>query len=205
VAASLLAVANAINGDTVTLSGNATLAAAAAAAGSEALSSIAELSLSNPNYTLVGGGVGGSVNITAPASTLANVIANAINIPETTQRPSIDLPGVLLPAGGNAINAGQPAAFVNVTNPLPSISAAFGPGDRLALVSSPRSNEPTQAVTLSQARAMMQSPGQGSGGASDGDKDVRVPVSRNSLADIVNGGVRLPTGVEQELFVVQAN
>jgi hypothetical protein len=35
--------------------------------------------------------------------------------------------------------------------------------------------------------------------------DVRVPVSRNSLADIVNGGVKLPDGVEQELFVVQAN
>ena len=52
---------------------------------------------------------------------------------------------------------------------------------------------------------MMQSPGQGSGGASDGDREVRVPVSRNSLADIVNGGVRLPSGVEQELFVVQAN
>ena len=42
-------------------------------------------------------------------------------------------------------------------------------------------------------------------GAGDIPPDVRIPVSRNSLADIVNGGVRLPDGVEQELFVVQAN
>jgi hypothetical protein len=35
--------------------------------------------------------------------------------------------------------------------------------------------------------------------------DVRVPVSLNSLAEIVNGGVNLPSGVEQQLFVVQAN
>ena len=52
---------------------------------------------------------------------------------------------------------------------------------------------------------MMQGTGQNGGSASDGDREVRVPVSRNSLAEIVNGGVKLPDGVEQELFVVQAN
>lgn len=33
-------------------------------------------------------------------------------------------------------------------------------------------------------------------------QDVRVPVGRNTLAEIVNGGVRLPSGVDQLLFVV---
>ena len=81
----------------------------------------------------------------------------------------------------------------------------FGSGERLALVSSPRANEPTLALLLSQVLSMTQGPGQNGSGASDGIRDVRVPVSRNSLADIVNGGVRLPDGVEQELFVVQDN
>ncbi len=212
-AANLLYVANAINGDTVTLSGNATLVAGAV--GTEALSSIAGLGVGNPNYTVFGGNASGSVSITEPASsstaggaptlanTIANTIANAINAPSAIQRPSFDLPGITLPAGGSVIGARQPTAFVNVTNPLPAISAAFGPGERFAVVSSPSANVPTQAVTLAQARAMMQ--GTSQGGGSDGDRDVRVPVSRNSLADIVNGGVKLPDGVEQELFVVQAD
>jgi hypothetical protein len=138
---------------------------------------------------------------------LANTIANAITAPQTNLPPSIGLPGSFLPSGGVAPGTGQPSTFVNVTNPLPFVSAAFGPGERFAVVSSPSASEPTQAVTLAQARSMMQSPGQnvGNGGASDAVRDVRVPVSRNSLADIVNGGVRLPNGVEQELFVVAAD
>jgi hypothetical protein len=134
-----------------------------------------------------------------------NAIASAINAPQVNQPPSIGLPGSFLPDGGIAPGTSEPSTFVNVTNLLPFISAAFGPGERFAVVSSPSANEPTQAVTLSQARSMMQSSGQAGGGASDGPRDVRVPVSRNSLADIVNGGVRLPDGVEQELFVVQAD
>ena len=106
--------------------------------------------------------------------------------------------------GASGPSGGQSSGVVNVLNLPPTVSAAFGSGERLSLVSSPRGNEPTQAITLSQARSMMQSPGQ-AGSANDVAADVRVPVSRNSLADIVNGGVRLPDGVEQELFVVQAN
>ena len=207
--ASLLTVTNAINGDTVGLIGDAVLASGEV--GTQVLSGIAGLSVSNTNYTMVGATGSGSVAIEAPAPasnapTLANTIANAINIPANTQLPSPDLPSVSSPAAGNSNASGQPSTFVNVTNPLPAISAAFGPGERFAVVSSPSANEPTQAVTLSQARAMMQSPGQtGAGGAPAGEREVRVPASRNSLAEIVNGGVRLPDGVEQQLFVVQAN
>jgi hypothetical protein len=208
----LLTVSNVINGDTVTASGNATLASGDV--GTEAVSSIAGLTLSNPNYTVVGGTSSGSVNITAPApsstdgsqSALVNAIANAITAPQVNHPKSVDLPGSFLPSVGIAPGTGQPSAFVNVTSPLPFISAAFGPTEHFAVISSPSANEPTQAVTLSQARSMMQSTGQVSGGGtSDGDRDVRVPVSRNSLADIVNGGVRLPGGLEQELFVVSAD
>jgi len=58
-AANLLTISNLINGDSVTLSGNATLAGSNA--GSEALASLAGLTLNNPNYTLTGGTPSGSV------------------------------------------------------------------------------------------------------------------------------------------------
>ena len=36
-------------------------------------------------------------------------------------------------------------------------------------------------------------------------QDVRVPLSKNSIVDLVNGGVNLPSGVEQQFFVVADN
>jgi len=79
------------------------------------------------------------------------------------------------------------------------------------VVAAPTENQPTQAVTLSQASAML---GIGNTGGSNTTAsntnpagtsttvNVSVPVSQNSIAQIVNGGVKLPDGVEQELFVV---
>lgn len=47
----------------------------------------------------------------------------------------------------------------------------------------------------------------GSSSEGDGDREreraVTIPASRNSLVQIVNGGVRLPGGVEQQLFVIK--
>jgi hypothetical protein len=138
------------------------------------------------------------------ATKLADAIAAAIAAPETNFLPGAGQPGSFASNGTSGPAAGQPGAIVNVSNPLPEVSAAFGAGARFAVVSSPNEDEPTQSVSLSQARAMMQSPAQTGGGASGGVRDVRVPVSRNSLAEIVNGGVKLPAGVEQHMFVIQA-
>lgn len=82
------------------------------------------------------------------------------------------------------------------------IQSAFGPGTNLALTSSPRADEPTQVVSISEASKMLKSEGSD---AKESNAEVRVPASFNSLVDIVNGGVKLPTGVEQQLFVVKSN
>lgn len=94
--------------------------------------------------------------------------------------------------------------FNNVVTVPAEIQSGFGPGTRLALISSPRSDEPTQVVSISQASAMLSS-ADSSDTVSDGEREVRVPASRGSLVDIVNGGVKLPSGVEQQLFVVKSN
>ena len=144
---------------------------------------------------------------------LENIIANAITTPQSSQPPSGTLTGnpefMGMTTGGSAPGPSASGALVNVVNPLPQFSAAFGADTPLTVISAPGANEPSQVVSLSQVRSMLQTQSSGQGGATLNQAgitpDVRVPVSRNSLAEIVNGGVRLPDGVEQELFVVQAN
>ena len=38
--------------------------------------------------------------------------------------------------------------------------------------------------------------------ANSGTNEIRVPLGRNSMIDLVNGGVKLPDGLEQQFFVV---
>ncbi|PRC92982.1 MBG domain-containing protein [Solimicrobium silvestre] len=214
VASSLLTITNLINGDTATLTGNGTLASSGV--GAEALTGLTGLSLNNPNYTLTAGTPSGTVNITAVVSStdssgttnLGSVVANATIQGQT----AITLPNPVVTQIGQGSANGQVSNYVNVVNPLPQISAAFNGNTQLAIISAPGENEPTQVVSMSQARAMMQPSGSAtnsdgttsdSGQGGSNTSDVRVPVSRNSLVDIVNGGVRLPNGVEQQLFVVK--
>jgi hypothetical protein len=87
----------------------------------------------------------------------------------------------------------------NVTAPAPAFTLAFDAGTPLSVLSAPLAGEPTQAVTLDQALGLLGP----TGSAGSGEKEVRVPASRDSLAEIVNGGVKLPGGVGQLLFVVK--
>jgi membrane-bound inhibitor of C-type lysozyme len=97
----------------------------------------------------------------------------------------------------------------NVVSPPARIETSLGRGDNLLLVSTPRAQETTVLVTLADAKNMLAPAGAAStsgsvtGAASASVSEVRVPISRDSIADIVNGGVKLPQGVEQQLFVVK--
>jgi hypothetical protein len=165
-----------------------------------------------------GSGTGTGTTTTTTASTttdttITNTITNAINIPQFVPPPRVEVAssgnstgnsstsnaGSNVPGRSEASGAGNAPSSVTIVSPTVSLSGAFATGANLILVSSPAANQPTQGITLSQARSMMQGNG---GGAGEAVGDVRVPVSRNSLAEIVNGGVKLPDGVEQELFVV---
>jgi hypothetical protein len=115
------------------------------------------------------------------------------------------------PGGALGDPAGAAGLSSVVVDPTAMLVATFGAGTPLAVVSAPSASETTAIVSLSQARGLMQGgggastdDGAGNDGGSNGQpQDVRVPVSRNSLAEIVNGGVKLPSGVEQQLFVVK--
>ncbi|MFT7724830.1 MAG: YDG domain-containing protein [Roseateles sp.] len=134
------------------------------------------------------------LQITVQDNAVKAVVAQAVRtLPAVPALTEAALPG----------DATGPVAGLapNVVAMPQALAGAFEQGAALALVSAPRGGEASTGVTLTQARAMLKP---GAGAATGTPPDVRVPLSRNSLAEIVNGGVRLPTGVDQLLFVVQA-
>ena len=198
--------------------------------GDETLDVAAAGELDNPNpglrtalvrYTLSNGSNGGLASNYSLADTSGLTATVIQDSAVTNAAASIATPRLLTPesgqTGGKTSDVLLPASYVvntaarinagtaqsapgNVVAVPPTVSLPFAQGEPLAVLSTPKSDEPTTAVTLSQARVM--TGGQGSG-VSDGTREVRVPVSRNSLAEIVNGGLKLPGGVEQQLFVVR--
>lgn len=88
---------------------------------------------------------------------------------------------------------------INVLLPQPIMmttpTTAFN-GERVNLVSRPMENQPTTLVSMSDLRANQNS------NNPNGNSDIRVPVGDNSIIQLVNGGVLLPFGVDQQFFVV---
>ena len=69
------------------------------------------------------------------------------------------------------------------------------------VVSTVTEGKPTERVTLSQLQQTQTS----QESSSNEVKDVKIALSETSLVSIVNGGVNLPSGVDQEFYVVKAN
>ncbi|TFZ00135.1 two-partner secretion domain-containing protein [Ramlibacter humi] len=124
----------------------------------------------------------------APAPVPQQVSEQALAPARTLLVPVIQVPLALPPAA----SAGGSA--VQVVNAPASVQAVFGGADNLLVSPAVDANQSSVPVNLGEARQMLR------GGGSQGDQ-VRVPASRNSLVQIVDGGVTLPGGVEQLLFV----
>lgn len=91
-----------------------------------------------------------------------------------------------------------------LTLPTPPQSFSIG-GQPVQLMSTPLGDTPTQIISLSDVRQMQQESAGGSSGAATtvGSTNVRIPLGSNSLIQLVNGGVNLPAGVDQEFFMAQ--
>ncbi|MEX0140722.1 filamentous hemagglutinin N-terminal domain-containing protein [Massilia sp. LMS1-1-1.1] len=211
-AAGLLELRGVLAGDSATLGGKATLSSRDA--GDRSIVDVSGLTLSNSNYTLAGGSASGTVKILpvtpvtpvtpevpvtpeAPKANLANTIAEV-------SRTSVPAKHEVLRDAGLALQSDlMPFVAVPPTvnsSALPS-AATFGANAPLSLLYSPGAGEMSEGVTLAQTQRLLQASGaQGNGGS----QPLRLPVSRNSLMEIVNGGVKLPDGVDQLLFVVKA-
>jgi hypothetical protein len=192
----------------------------------------AGLSADDGNYDFIqASGNATALTINAPAGAaraagtppgVDNAVASAlVSVPDATPAAEATQVAEATPAA-EATTTQSNAGFgiASVATVVDVVPLAGLPLDApLVFASAPDADGPTQVVSLSQAQAILQgaqgnpqgaapgaggpTPDQGSGSAQG--KDVRVPASRNSLAAIVNGGVRLPSGVEQQLFVVRGN
>ncbi len=103
--------------------------------------------------------------------------------------------------------ANQTATTVNLpnmeTSTTPNNSGrntniSFSQGENQMLVSRPIEGQATKRVSLSEARQMQIQNG-GSG------EEVIVPLSNSSIIQLIDGGVNLPSGVEQEFYLANAN
>ncbi|MCH8500148.1 MAG: YDG domain-containing protein, partial [Marinobacter sp.] len=93
--------------------------------------------------------------------------------------------------------------FVSVNEPSASLAAQFEPGAGLQLVAQPRPGEQTATVTLSEVAEMVALPEEAGVDSSRERRRIRVPLNNRSLVDVVDGGVALPEGVEQIMFVTK--
>lgn len=74
---------------------------------------------------------------------------------------------------------------------------SFSQGENKMLVSRPIEGQDTKRVSLSEARQMQIQ----NGGSSE---EVIVPLSNSSIIQLIDGGVNLPSGVEQEFYLADA-
>lgn len=100
-----------------------------------------------------------------------------------------------------ATTVNLPANQTNTTTPNNSgrnTDISFSQGENQMLVSKPIEGQATTRVSLSEARQMQIKNG-GSG------EEVIVPLSNSSIIQLIDGGVNLPSGVEQEFYLANAN
>jgi len=150
-------------------------------------------------YTLSDGTNGGVVGNYLLAANTATTTANitAVSTPPVTPPTPTNqtqTPDVTAIVNGTAIT---PPVLPNFVPPTPPVQAPqqFSVGGQMVqLVSIPSTDVASQLVGTPEARAMMQ-------GADVGD--LKIPLGQNSQIQLVNGGVHLPDGLEQQFFMAQ--
>ncbi|WP_052433645.1 two-partner secretion domain-containing protein [Sulfurospirillum arsenophilum] len=119
-------------------------------------------------------------------STPPSVISAIVNNTAVTQ-PHVDLP----------------QQQSHVETPSTTRTPLAQGGHTVDVVSSPEAGEATTLVTMAEIREMQTSGASATSETpSSGTTPIRVPLMRGSLIDIVDGGVKLPTGIEQEFYVL---
>lgn len=144
--------------------------------------------------------VGTSSGVTAPVAPaqnddVTNVIAPIVN--ETITE--LALPKAIIPEL-EAIKIQTPEMKQTNTNLAKNLGLENG---NIQIVSKPNTRETAdKVVTLADIKIAMKEDNT-STNAQGVQEDVRVPLSKNSIVELVNGGVNLPDGVDQQFFVVE--
>ncbi|MEW6550784.1 MAG: MBG domain-containing protein [Campylobacterota bacterium] len=134
---------------------------------------ISKGTLANPNYAITfNDGV-----LTIKRDKLEDIITPVVNNIVVPQTPKIEI--------NRTVVAPQAQPVVMAST-----------GQTVNLLSQPTLNQNTTMVTIGELRTEqnLDTP--------NASSDIRVPVGDNSIIELVNGGVNLPNGLEQQFFVV---
>lgn len=133
-----------------------------------------------------------TINIVSQSS------ATPLNSVPSTQAPSTV---EVLPSSIAAITNGTAIQVPKIVSPTPTIVVptiqavrTLQNGQVVELSSTPLNDTKAELVSLQEVKKAL---------SSTGSEDVRIPLGENSIIQVVNGGLSLPSGVEQELYVAQ--
>lgn len=97
-----------------------------------------------------------------------------------------------------------PLIVTNGATPVFTTGGLSKGGGLVSFVSQPTQGEANQRITLSELRILQQSSNEeGQSGTTPVVGDIRIALAQNSLIGLINGGVRLPEGLDQEFYVVE--
>jgi hypothetical protein len=98
-----------------------------------------------------------------------------------------------LASSANAEDATRLVSLTEARNALANSDAVVGSNKQV---------DTTNALGSTATNSGLVAPADSQSLAAPVQLDVRIPARQGSMVDIVNGGVRLPEGVDQQLFVV---
>ncbi len=118
-----------------------------------------------------------------PTHTYNNGIENVITTIVNTNVLNVEIPKITPPTTQQPMQTvvRSQTTLVNTNTPV-------------TLMSQPILNQETKVVTMSELKSSQEN-------TPNANSDIRVALSANSIVDLVNGGVNLPTGVEQQFYV----
>ena len=143
---------------------------------------IAPSGLTSLNYTIhyVNGVLTIATGVVVPPSP-SPVVSNPTSSPDTSHIEN-----------GTAVSV--PKVVLDVSNlAMTNTSGQFEVGGQsIQMLSAPQSGSSTVTIGMQQLRTMQENE----------TGDIRVPVMQGSVLNLLNGGLSLPSGVEQEFFMI---
>ncbi|MGE4457429.1 MAG: MBG domain-containing protein, partial [Arcobacteraceae bacterium] len=125
---------------------------------------------------------------------IEQVIASIVNI----QQIKVEVPKIHIP------KVEAPKQNIKLPTNL-AVKVGVNDGEKVSVVSSPLQSQQIQKVTMSELVDTNQE--ESSDNKTDAPiiKDIKVAIGENSIVQLINGGVSLPQGLEQEFYIVKSN
>ena len=131
----------------------------------------------------------------------SSVTTTGRNVSLVRGRSDNTLNNILTPIINNTIISKTPKTKVNTFSRNKSINSniTVKSNNNANVVSQPTNN---QNITMVSMNELKLNNSDSNGNTVSINEDIRVPVEENSVIELVNGGINLPTGVDQLLFVI---